>query len=1041
MSIVQDYLDLTKKYQTEYGSKTIVLMEVGSFFEVYALIKPSGTYMSTTTNGVGANAVGANAVGANGVGANGPIQYIGSHIEDFARINEMVIAKKSNVMVSGLQVVMAGMGTAHADKYIQKLQAHDYTIVIYKQDSLNKTSRNLSEIISPGTYFPLETEALTNNITCVWLYKSKATKSLPTQVTVGLANIDIYTGKTALFQFQTAYNHSPATYDELERYISAYKPSECLFVFNLPASLTDDVIGFVGLEHTKLHKINLEHLNTENRLEACVKNAEKQIYQIEVLKKFFPQLMNFHDMFPTHSIAIQSFCFLLDFVDQHSPNLAKKLTEPVFENYTDRLLLANHSLSQLNIIDDTRHTGKFRSVSSLLNNCVTTMGKRQFLYQLHYPITHHATLQASYDMTEHLLRQGEEPFLRIRAHLSAITDLEKFSRKVVTRKLLPKNFTALFEDLTHLENLYNEFQSDKILMAYLKKEQPGANIATACQTIAADLKRVFNLEVCRNLSDIDDTHLLNENCMINPGISVTLDELLKNGKNGMDKLIAIEVYLSSLIQQTEKKKAQYVKIHETAKGHNTLVCTSRRTAILKEALKKQNKTLVTLTYIPLASQIPETFELDLGQLEYNVNGSSKTEMLITSWQIRDLTHGNEEVKNQLLREMNIVFQNYMTAFSQYETELTQLIKYTTEMDLLQCKAYTAHKYNYCKPTLAPLNTAKSFFEFTGIRHPLIEHLQTNELYVTNDLTLGKAATAADNKASANGILLYGTNAVGKTSFIKSIGIALIMAQAGLYVPCHTFTYFPYRTIFTRILGNDNMFKGLSTFAVEMTELRTILNLADAYSLVLGDELCSGTESDSALSIFTAGLEILHARASTFLFATHFHEITHYSEITALPEIKMFHMAVHYNKEENLLVYDRKLREGSGESMYGLEVCKSLNLPDAFLQRAHDIRLKYRPEKANVLSLSATHFNAKKLVGNCELCQKQKASEVHHLQHQKNASPGKNDYIVNPINGQNFHKNHVANLLNICEACHQTIHKTKSEHKVVKTSEGYRLSKL
>ena len=252
---------------------------------------------------------------------------------------------------------------------------------------------------------------------------------------------------------------------------------------------------------------------------------------------------------------------------------------------------------------------------------------------------------------------------------------------------------------------------------------------------------------------------------------------------------------------------------------------------------------------------------------------------------------------------------------------------------------------------------------------------------------------------------------------------------------------PVIHIFTRILGNDNMFKGLSTFAVEMTELRTILNLADPYSLVLGDELCSGTESDSALSIFTAGLEILHERTSTFLFATHFHEITHYPEITALPQIKMYHMAVHFNKEENILIYDRKLREGSGESMYGLEVCKSLNLPAAFLQRAHDIRLKYRPEKANVLSLSATHFNAKKLVGNCELCQQQKASEVHHLQHQKNASPTKNDYIMNASNGQNFHKNHVANLLNICETCHKTIHKTHSEHKVVKTSEGYRLRKI
>ena len=122
-----------------------------------------------------------------------------------------------------------------------------------------------------------------------------------------------------------------------------------------------------------------------------------------------------------------------------------------------------------------------------------------------------------------------------------------------------------------------------------------------------------------------------------------------------------------------------------------------------------------------------------------------------------------------------------------------------------------------------------------------------------------------------------------------------MAQAGLFVPAAEFTYCPYNTLFTRILGNDNIFKGLSTFAVEMTELRTILQMADNNSLILGDELCSGTESDSALSIFVAGLEDLHQKECTFLFATHFHEIVKYSEIEALDKLKMFHMSVIFDQ--------------------------------------------------------------------------------------------------------------------------------------------------
>jgi DNA mismatch repair protein MutS len=1071
MCIVQDYLDLTKKYKAEYGEQTLLLMEVGSFFEVYALIKPDGDYNGTNVMGTtsvagsSANAVVANAVVASAAGSNAVAStYIGSNIADFSKINDLVIAKKSTC-VGKLQVVMAGFGTAFVDKYIQKMQDQGYTIVIYRQDVNDKTKRNLSEIISPGTFFPENDINLTNIAMCIWLHKAKATKHMPCQIVIGIANIDIYTGKTSLFQFQTEYNHSPATYDELERYISAYRPSECLFVANLPERLIDDIIGFTGLEETKIHKVAIEPGKQEPKVQTqepkvqtqepkvqtqepgtqepkvnmttFAQNAEKQVYQVEVFKRFFPHLSSFPEMLPTHYVAIQAFCFLLDFVYQHSPNLTKKLTEPVFENYSDRLILSNHSLSQLNIVDDARHKGKYRSVSALLNNCVTTMGQRQFMYHLHYPSTQPVELQASYDITEHLLKKGEPYFLNIRQKINTIMDLEKFSRKVVLHKIMPKNLTALADDLQAIESLYEELLNDDVLQAYLLDS---ADIASSCREIITDLQRVFNLDICRNLSELDESQCINR------GISLTLDTLLKNSMDGGDKLVAICNYLSSLIQQSEKKTAtkaaMYVKIHETAKSHATLVCTSRRALLLKAALKKLPKNIL-LTYESNYSQTQETFDLDIQALECIVHGNSKSEMVITSTQIREITSNNEENQTKLVKEMNLVFQNYITDFAKFDDHLSSIIHYVMEMDLLQCKAYTAHKYNYCKPVIQnALNEAgknkKSFFNFTGIRHPLIEHLQTNELYVTNDLKLAGASEAGASEA-AQGILLYGTNAVGKTSFIKSVGIAVIMAQAGLYVPCNTFTYQPYRNVFTRILGNDNLFKGLSTFAVEMTELRTILTMADAHSLVLGDELCSGTESDSALSIFTAGLEILHKRESTFLFATHFHEINKYEEITNLTRLKMMHMAVHYNKEKNLLVYDRKLREGPGESMYGLEVCKSLNLPEDFLQRAHDIRMKYNPEKQNMLALSPTHFNAKKLVGNCELCKKHKASEVHHLQHQKNASSS-NEYILN-TDGQNFHKNHVANLLNICEGCHKKIHKTKEQHKVMKTSEGYILAKI
>jgi len=266
-----------------------------------------------------------------------------------------------------------------------------------------------------------------------------------------------------------------------------------------------------------------------------------------------------------------------------------------------------------------------------------------------------------------------------------------------------------------------------------------------------------------------------------------------------------------------------------------------------------------------------------------------------------------------------------------------------------------------------------------------------------------------------GILLFGTNAVGKSSLIKALGISIIMAQAGFFVPCEEFLYKPYHTIFTRILGNDNIFKGLSSFAVEMVEFKTILSLANENSLILGDELCSGTENNSAISIFLAGIEHLYTKSATFIFATHFHEIVELDEIRDKDKLVLKHLTVSYNKEQDKLIYDRKLKDGSGESMYGLEVCKSLHLPAEFLRQANAIRNKYNRCSGSILSYKKSRYNSNKVMGICEHCKLVLSDETHHVHQQKEASD--NGYI------NSFHKNTHGNLVCICSKCHIRIHQT------------------
>jgi DNA mismatch repair protein MutS len=219
----------------------------------------------------------------------------------------------------------------------------------------------------------------------------------------------------------------------------------------------------------------------------------------------------------------------------------------------------------------------------------------------------------------------------------------------------------------------------------------------------------------------------------------------------------------------------------------------------------------------------------------------------------------------------------------------------------------------------------------------------------------------------------------------------------------------------------------------MSELRTILRLADPYSLVLGDELCSGTESISAASIFVAGIQMLQQKSCSFIFATHLHEITNYDEITSLHNVGCKHMSVIYDKKNDILIYDRKLKDGPGTNMYGLEVCKSLNLPQDFLDMAHGIRMKYKPESNSLLDQKQSHFNAKHIKGMCEKCGNKMATEVHHLQYQQDADD--KGIIRAADNSLTFHKNHAANLLSICEQCHDEIHKTGTKLKKVKTTKG------
>ena len=1038
MALIKEYFALTEKYTTEYGPNTVVLLQVGAFFEVYGQI-------ITPTEG----------------GGGGGITCSGSRIDDFCAICELAKANK----IPGF--VMAGFRDYGLDKYLKKLQDAGYTAVVYVQDGIkNPPVRVLQGIYSPGTYFSAEIVSgggaggaaaapLSNNIACIWIDK------ISRNLIMGMTNIDIYTGRATIFETENKDSHNPTTYDEVERFIASYTPSEVIIISNLSTREVEDVVHYTNIQAKVIHRVSTTGGGTGSAAAALkAERCTKQIYQMEVLETFYPdgRAKSLEQSFMNYSIATQSIVYLLNFIYEHNPNLVSKIQEPVFENMSERLILANHSLRQLNILDDGNAGGgggstRLSSVLSLLNHTVTPMGSRAYKYTLLHPTFCAEELEQDYAITAHILSLGAGDAVAaterldtttLRERLSYMKDVEKLHRHIILRKITPYHMFCLFHNLRHIRELYTACSRDSEVARYLSERIHIRNDVVGKSTVLLDMfENTLNIEVCR---DITDT--LFETNIIKRGISAELDKLTDEYRVTQKSLDEVQRVLNELIQAGERpmggwgngsslgSEPDYVKLHETDKMGISLQATKRRTKILEDRIKKLPASGKVIS-ISLDQNNGSVYAFDTSGITCPAaSGSNNT---IHSQQIYELCASVVSLRVKISDMVSVLYYQFIGSLHEYYHDFENMIEFVSAVDLVQNRCHVARKYRYCRPEVARDNdgecdgtsaasaaSAASFVRATGLRHCLIERINEDECYVTNDIELG-----------GTGMLLYGTNAVGKTSLIRAIGVAVIMAQAGFYVPATSFVYRPYRAIMTRILGNDNLFKGLSTFVVEMSELRVILRMADTNTLVLGDELCSGTEMDSAISIFVAGLQHLYRAGASFIFATHLHEIAGYSEIRDMESrLRLAHMRVFYDKSRDTLVYDRKLQDGAGESMYGLEVCKSLHLPDDFLENANTIRVKYRgvstktPTASILDDATPSRYNAAKLRRLCELCEKARGTEVHHLQHQESAD---SDNFIGHI-----HKNHPANLASVCENCHREIHTTGVEHVKVKTGKGVRI---
>jgi DNA mismatch repair protein MutS len=343
--------------------------------------------------------------------------------------------------------------------------------------------------------------------------------------------------------------------------------------------------------------------------------------------------------------------------------------------------------------------------------------------------------------------------------------------------------------------------------------------------------------------------------------------------------------------------------------------------------------------------------------------------------------------------------------------MNEVVKRVSLVDFYCSGAECAVKRRFFKPIIT--DTEESYINAVGLRHPLVE-VMNNKIFIPNDIYLGNN--------NQNGILLYGLNAAGKTTLARSIGIAVVLAQMGYFVPTKELTLTPFKSIFTRIGDNDNLFKGLSSFSYEISELRAIINRSSQHTLVIGDEICKSTHLTAQQVIFMTMLKMLNESQTRFLFCTHLHEILGTPAMDEITNMEVYHLGAYYDTELKTIVYERKLKKGPCNNNYGLDVAKYLINDHKFNEISRTMDKMLNGVTHDVVTEKTSRYNSKKIVNECEITKRKPQHhndhlETHHIIEQSEAD--ENGYLTG--DKYHVHKNHVENLMVVSEEVHDMIH--------------------
>jgi DNA mismatch repair protein MutS len=542
------------------------------------------------------------------------------------------------------------------------------------------------------------------------------------------------------------------------------------------------------------------------------------------------------------------------------------------ERYEDGMILDAPTRRNLELLEPMSVTGKrAATLYGVLDRAATPMGRRLLRRWLERPLLDVVQINKRLDAVEFLLSNRQ---IRTEIHniLCRLTDLERSVARISLGKANGRDIQALRLSLEKLPELRELLPQD------------GDQLLGSIYHNLILLPKVID-DICRTLVESPPISI-SDGGLINTGIQPELDELRQIAHDG-----------KGWIHSQQEKERQRTGINSLKIGFNSVfgfyieVTHAHRDKVPQEYIRKQ--TLVgSERYIT-----PELKEMESRVL------------------------GAEEKIKRLESELFEELRQRVTA-SGAEIQKDALL--LAELDVLTSFAIVSAEEGYCRPVV---NEEDVIFITDG-RHPVIEKLlPPGDKFVPNDLEI--------NRSDHRFLLVTGPNMAGKSTYLRQIGLIVLLAQTGCFVPAKSATIGIVDRIFTRVGAQDNLVGGESTFLMEMHEAANILHNATSRSLILLDEIGRGTSTFDGMSLAWAIVEYMETNPklqARTLFATHYHELVELEQF--FDGVKNLNVAVKQWGDE--ISFLRKIVPGFAGASYGIQVARLAGLPLEVIERAKEI---------------------------------------------------------------------------------------------------------